>query len=289
MTEPTQILTPVGRIVQGDCFKGRGTDMQGNPLTIKTGPRAGEPRSEWFVALAVRKDDPGWPVLQAAIHQAARAGFPNMFDAQGNCTNPNFSFKYTDGDSQVAGPTGRRPCDNEGFPGHWILKFRSGFAPQCFSRGGASILTDPDSIKRGYYVRISGSVVGNDSPVRPGVYLNLTMVELCGFGEEIKTGPDGAAVFGGAPAGALPPGASPTPLAAPTVPAGAHDFGHPTVVSPSLGSMYVPGAPPPPAPAPDFLNPPKARMYTLGDGKQYTAEQLLAAGWTQQQIDGLSS
>jgi hypothetical protein len=28
-------------------------------------------------------------------------------------------------------------------------------------------------------------------------------------------------------------------------------------------------------------------MYTLGDGKQYTAEQLLAAGWTQQQIDGL--
>lgn len=277
MTEPTNILTPVGRIVQGDCFKGRATDMQGNPLTIKSGPNAGQPRTEWFVALAIPKDDPGWPVLQAAIHQAARAGFPNMFDAQGNCTNPNFSFKYIDGDSQVAGPTGRRPCDNEGFPGHWILKFRSGFAPQCFSRGGASILTDPDSIKRGYYVRISGSVVGNDSPVRPGVYLNLTMVELCGFGEEIKTGPDGAAVFGGTPAGALPPGASPTPLAAPTVPAAAQPV-----------PQTAPGAPPPPAP--DFLNPPAAaRTYTLGDGKQYTAEQLLAAGWTQAQIDGLSS
>jgi hypothetical protein len=100
MTEPTQILTPVGRIVQGDCFKGRDTDMQGNPLTVKTGPRAGEARSEWFVALAVPKTDPGWPAIQAAIHQAAQAGFPTLFDAQGNCTNPNFSFKYTD--------TGRR-------------------------------------------------------------------------------------------------------------------------------------------------------------------------------------
>jgi hypothetical protein len=105
------------------------------------------------------------------------------------------------------------------------------------------------------------------------VYLNLTMVELCGFGEEIKTGPDGAAVFGGTPAGALPPGASPTPLAAPTVPAGAQPV--------------PPAAAAPPPPAPDFLNPPADKLYTLGDGQQYTAEQLLAAGWTPEQIDGL--
>jgi hypothetical protein len=41
----------------------------------------------------------------------------------------------------------------------------------------------------------------------------------------------------------------------------------------------------PAAPPPPFADGPK--LYTLGDGKQYTAEQLLAAGWTQQHIDGL--
>jgi hypothetical protein len=290
MTEAIQILTPVGRIVQGDPFTARETDMQGNPLTIKSGPNAGRPRKEWFVALAIPKADPGWPPILAAIHQAARAGFPNLFDAQGNCSNPNFSFKYIDGDSQVAGATGRKPCDNEGFPGHWILKFKSGFEPQCFSKGGESVLTDPASIKRGYYARIAGSVTGNNSPVRPGVYVNLSMIELCGFGEEIKTGPDGAAVFGGTPAGALPPGASPTPIAAPTVPAGAQP-------TPAAGVPLAPvvpqSAPPAPGdfqatpPLPPFADGPK--LYTLPDGQQYTEQQLVAVGWKPEQIAGLPS
>jgi hypothetical protein len=138
-------------------------------------------------------------------------------------------------------------------------------------------------------------VVGNNSPVRPGVYLNLTMVELCGYGPEIKTGPDGAAVFGGTPAGALPPGASATPLAAPTVPAGAGGIQvgsggiHMKMPEGSVDRM-LPNLPPaaaPPPPAPDFLNPPAGKLYTLGDGKQYTREQLLAANWTQAQIDAL--
>jgi hypothetical protein len=250
--------------------------MQGNPLTIKSGPRAGQPRTEWFIALAIPKTDPGWPAIQAAIHQAARVGFPNLFDAQGGCSNPDFSFKYIDGDSQVPGATGRKPCDNEGFPGHWILKFKSGFEPQCFSQGGKEIITDPSMIKRGYYVRIAGSVTGNNSPVRPGVYVNLSMIELCGYGPEIKTGPDGAAVFGGSPAGNLPPGASATPIAASTAPAGATPAPGDFQATPPIPPFA--DGPPPPAPV---------KIYTLPDGSKFTKAQLLAANWTPEQIAGL--
>ena len=38
-----EILTPVGRIVQGSCFEAKTHDLQGNPLVVKTGPNAGQP------------------------------------------------------------------------------------------------------------------------------------------------------------------------------------------------------------------------------------------------------
>ena len=52
----TQILTPVGRLVQGDCFEPQTTDAEGKPLLIKNGPNAGQPRVEYFMAIAVPKN-----------------------------------------------------------------------------------------------------------------------------------------------------------------------------------------------------------------------------------------
>ena len=197
MSKVTEILTPVGRLVQGDCFEPQTTDAEGRPLVVKHGPNAGQPRVDYFMAIAIPKTDPGFDALYQTIYNEARQSFPSLFDAQGNCINPKFAFKVTDGDSQVPNTRGTKPCDREGFPGHWILNFSGGYAPKCYTAGGAELITDPNMIKRGYYIRIYGSVKGNGSQQQPGIFLNHSMVELVGYGEEIVSGPDGSAISAG--------------------------------------------------------------------------------------------
>ena len=217
----TQILTPVGRLVQGDCFEGQTKDAEGNPLVIKNGPNAGQPRVDYFMAIAIPKTDPEYNDLWAIIHNEARTSFPSLFDASGNCISPKFAFKVVDGDSQVPNTKGVKPCEREGFPGHWVLNFSGGYAPKCYiqENGAYKQVTDPSMIKKGYYIRIAGTVKGNGSQQQPGIFLNHSMVELVGYGEEIVTGPNADAVFGGAPAAQLPAGASATPLAPASAPA----------------------------------------------------------------------
>ena len=123
------------------------------------------------------------------------------------------------------------------------------------------------------------------------------MVELVGSGEEIVTGPDGNAVFGGAPAGVLPAGASATPLA-PATPMAAPA---PQAAAPAPMAAPAPqAAAPTPAPsnvqpAPDFLNPqaaapavPTEVKYLDANGQgPFTEAQLLAAGYTAEMLAGL--
>jgi len=298
----TQILTPVGRLVMGDCFTPQTTDAEGRPLVIKTGPNAGQPRVDFYMGIAIPKTDAGYNDLYATIYNEARVSFPNLFDASGQCLNPKFAFKIIDGDSQIPNSKGNKPCDREGFVGHWILNFSGGYAPKCYvpNNGDLSLATDPAMIKRGYYVRICGSVKGNGSQQQPGIFLNHSMVELVGYGEEIITGPDANAVFGAAPA-ALPQGASATPLApvntmmAPPAnmmpPAGMATTN--VIAPPPLNTM----APPPPAntmmpptpgsvaPAPDFLDPSLRQVNS--NGQVYTVGQLTEAGYTAEAIAAL--
>ena len=265
--EKVTFLTPVGRIVSGDVFKGNDKDAEGRPLTIKNGPNAGQPRKEYFIGLAIPKTDAAWPALEKLIKDTARAAFPAMFDASGNCINPKFAFKITDGDSQVPNSNGKKPCDREGYPGHWVLHLSSGFAPKCFARGGEEAITDESMIRRGYYVRVFGSVRGNGSQQQPGVFLNHSMVELVGYGVEIVVGPSAASVFGEAAPAALPAGASATPLAPATSPAPAAD---PLTT---------------PAPAHDFVNGPATEQkLLLPDGDAKTKSELLALGWPEAAI-----
>jgi hypothetical protein len=252
-TQLTQILTPVGRLVQGDCFEPQTKDSEGKPLLIKNGPNAGQPRVDYYMAIAIPKTDAGFQAIWAQIHGVAKMSFPGLFDAAGNCLNPAFAFKMTDGDSQVPNSKNAKPCDKEGFPGNWILGFSGGFAPKCYTAGGAELITNPDMLKRGYFVRIYGSVKGNGSQQQPGIYLNHSMVEMVGYGEEINSGPSGDAVFGAAPAGALPAGASATPLAnsAPIAQGMAPPQGGPAIAPPANVQ-----------PAPDFLNGPAPAAAT---------------------------
>lgn len=290
-TNRIEILTPVARLVEGDAFTPNTTDAEGNPLKVKSGPNAGQDRVDYYMGVAVPKTDPAAQELINKIYAAARAGFPNLFDTAGNCIKPGFAFKIIDGDSQIPNSRGTRPCDKEGFAGHWIFKFNSGFAPKVYTTGGASVIVNPEELKRGYYVRIYGSVVSNGSTQQPGVHLNLSMVERIAFGEVISSGPDGAAVFGGAPAPTnLPAGATMTP------PAPSATIAQPAAApAPSAPAPAAPVAPAPVAgvqPAPDFLNPPAAAPAPVVEqfsyqNAVYTRDQLAGWGWTAEQINNL--
>lgn len=284
MNDITYITTPIGgRMVSGDAYTPRTTDSNGQPLIIKNGPNAGQPRQEYSVGIAIPKagsarwQDTPWG---QSIMKVARDSFPSMFDPATGELQPGreFSFKVLDGDSQQYNKNGNRNCDKEGYPGNWVLFFSNGGAPRCVSDNGATVLTDP-IIKRGHYVQVHGSVKGNGSAQSPGVYLNLSIICWDAYGPEITTTLDATQVGFGQ--GALPQTASATPVSTgtgfnPAQPAPAHDLVNPATV----GAAVPP--PPPPAPAP------VAEESYLVNGQPYTKSQLLAMpGWTEAHLAGL--
>jgi len=259
MSNENQILTPAARLVQGSCFEEQTKDMDGNPLLVKSGPNMGQPRVSYYIGVAIPKTDAAWPALEAKIKAAAKAGFPTLFDAVGNLVNPQkgFAFKIIDGDDPLN-------AVKEGFSGHWILKFSNGFAPKVYTKGGAEIIVDPEMVKRGYYVRVAGSVKANGSMQQPGVFLNFSMVELIAHGEEIISGPNAQEVFGGTPA-SVPAGATAAPVAN---------------TAPIATSV---------TPAPDFATPPPPviaapakKMTAKANGATY--ESVTSQGWTDEML-----
>lgn len=273
---PTNFTSPVGRLVQGDPFKPRTTDQQGNPLTIKSGPNAGQPRSDYFIAIAVPKDSPEWPAFKALIDAEAKAAWP-----QGQFNSPKFSNKIIDGDGMD--DNGKSNADKPGFAGCWVVRFSSGFAPAIWARSKVLPehmrspdpesfvqVTFPTALKRGYFIRTAGNVAGNQNQQSPGLYLNYNMVELVGYGEEIVSGPTASQAFGAAPA-ALPTGVSAAPTDAPTPSAPA-----PTpTASPGDAPAPYTGYAEPPAPSGPVMTP-KANGVTY--------EAFIAKGWTDEQL-----
>lgn len=263
------ITSPVGRIVMGSLYTPDTTDADGNPLVVKTGPNAGQPRVNYFFALAI-------PKLPGEQHWAQTAWGQQIW-ALGHQEFPqaaqaaDFSWKIVDGDSQqpgklFKGKPGKKPCENEGWPGHWVLKFSGGFAPKVYQQEGAGYVQvmQADFCKTGYYVEVAFNVEGNRSQSSPGVYLNHSMVCFRAYGPEITFGPDVASAgFGSAP---LPAGASITPPACaipmPQVPTATPPLpGVPQIpgVAPAplvpAGSVPMPSVPVPGAPAPIPVTP----------------------------------
>lgn len=203
----TDILTPVGRLVRGSLYNGSDKDAKGVLRVVKTGPNAGQPRVEFFFALAIKKGpEPHWnqTTWGGPIWQCGQAGFP-----QGQANGPLFSWKITDGDSAVPNKRGKIPRDGEGYPGHWVLNFSNGFAPRIFTADGSAEITTPGQVKLGYFIQVAGSVAPNTGE-SPGIYLNPNMVAYAAQGPEIVLGPDASEVgFGQSP---LPPGAQAIPV-----------------------------------------------------------------------------
>src|SRR6478736_3028764 len=216
MNMKTEFLTPVGRIVQGDPMEAQTKNMQGQPLMTQSG----QPTQRYFCALAFPKlvngqPNPEFNELWAKLSQVAAAGFPAL-QSQGALLPPwdprcRFSWKVMDGDG--IDDNNKPNANKEGFAGHWVVKFSSSFAPRCFHAGHYAPheqITDPKAIQRGYYARVAGTIEPNGNAQKPGLYVNLSMVELVIARPDlvITSGPDAGAVFGAAPAAApagLPP------------------------------------------------------------------------------------
>ncbi|WP_287278671.1 hypothetical protein [Ralstonia sp.] len=306
----TEILFPVGRFVMGDLYTPNDKDGEGKPLLVKNGPNTGQPRVEYFLAVAIPKGhERGWweTPWGAQIYQAGAAAFPQAVQAA------SFSWKIEDGDSAVPNRRGRKPCDNEGWRGCWVLKFASGYAPKIVNADGSQELTAPGAVKAGYFVQVFGSVNGNNSSQNPGVRLNPNAVALSGYAEEIVVGRDYASVGFGQGV-QLPPGASSVPvgaMASPPAgmpPAGAPGAGVPGAGMPPAGApgagmppAGVPGAVTPPAgvpgavaPNPAFLQvpgspaptapPPAAARQMTAKAQGATYEMFRSQGWTDDQL-----
>lgn len=318
---PQNFTTPVGRIVQGDPWEPNLTDQDGKPRVYDRGPKMGQPKPQWFIAVAIAKTDPAWPAFHQMLLTEAATAWPSLFPqgANGSCALPTFSFKLIDGDDatpHIDPKTGKswRYCDKEGFPGHWIVKCSSGFAPKVYEEvpagsGTFMEVTDKSRLKAGYYVRVAGQTSSNDQPTKPGIYVNLNMIQIVGQGPEITRGVDAATAFGGAGPAALPPGATPlqpavaggftpAPVSPPAIPPSPAVPSAPTVpphttymtppampvtppapapvVPPHTGYMQAPPAPvTPPPPAGPTLTPAGQAAFPGG-----TYEGFLAAGWT---------
>lgn len=290
MSTRVDLLTPVGRLVAGSLYKPQTTDAEGRPLVVKNGPQAGQPRVDFYFALAIPKGpEQHWNQTPwgQKIWSTGMQAFPG-----GQCNAPSFAWKVADGDSQIPNRKGHKPCDREGYPRHWVLSFSSGFQPKIYNADGTQAITEPEAVKLGYYVQVFGSVAGNDSLQQPGVFLNHGMVALSAYGPEIVVGPDAAAVgFGGQP---LPAGASTAPVSAPFNPAPATPApGAPGAPYAAAAAGMVPSGTGYAAPAavaapivpnPAILQPPPppaapARvMLPAANGATY--EAMVAAGWT---------
>lgn len=280
--EAKQFTSPIGRLVSGSVDEAITEDFDGNPLTIKSGPDQGKPTQRYNFSVAYPKAGTAhWSQvneLGKLIYETGYAHMPRQAPAD------DFSWKVADGDSTKVNKKGNRNCDKEGYPGHWVFHFSSAYPPSTYN-GDGSAPVPAESVKRGHYVQVAGSVVGNESDGNPGVYLNHNMVAHSGFGPEIKSGADPkAAGFGGA----LPPGASkapvsglpgsappppaPLPTRAPPPPAAAAPPPPPVAVQPSAAFI----APPPAPPAP--VGP---KMTATAQG---TYEAYKASGWSDDQM-----
>lgn len=206
------IVSPIGRIVEGDPWTAQEKDSNGQLRIIKTGPNAGKPNPQFYIGLAVPKlvngqNNPDFAAFYALVDQVARAAWPNLFPNGGPCIRQDFAWKVRDGDGFSR--EGKRLADKPGFAGHWIISFASAFAPEIVvetSPGVYAQLTDKELVKRGYYVRVGASIASNESTQTPGLYLNLEKVELKGKGEVINTGISAAQAFGAQAASAVPEG-----------------------------------------------------------------------------------
>lgn len=289
----TDILTPVARLVSGHPMISYPVlDKMNQPRLMATG----EPMNSTSIGLAFAKgteqhwNETAWG---APIWNAGMVAWPN-----GEFNAPTFAWKVTDGDSQIPNKKGNKPCDNDGWQGHWVVFLSTMFSIPSYHVGRYEphqVIQDKNEVKTGDYVRASFNVTGNNvkGPVEsPGMYINPVMLELSRAGIAIVSAnaPSASAAFGEVapvvPANALVDNSVATPTAQPTAQVQpqptaqvqpAHDLVQP---QPTPGANVTP--------PPVVTAPPVVEESYIVDGKPFTKTQLLAMpGWTEAHLTNL--
>ncbi len=200
-----ELTTPVGRLVGGSPYQGDTKDFDGNPLP--------DGRVSYTLMIAIPKgSEQAWTQTEwgAAIYNQAVADFDDQ-----TVQRPDFAWKIIDGDSGVPNKRNKIPNQREGFPGHWVMTFRTDFKVGIFSMLSGQLIEvlEDAAVQKGYFVQIQGKVKGNGNQNNPGVYLNPSNLCLIAYGDVIKGESQQDANSAGFGGGALPPGASTAPPA----------------------------------------------------------------------------
>jgi len=278
----TYFTTPAGRYVSGSIDIAKTKDHKGNPKMIKNGVDAGKPTQSFDFGIAIPKrgeasfKDAAWckPIFDSAVK-----AWPN-----GQWQLPGFSWKIVDGDSTVPNTKMKRPCDSEGYPGHWVIYFSSNKAPQTVDRTGDSQI-DSKSIKKGDWIQVAGSTCTNNDADKPGMYMNHSIVSFQWAGDPITSGPDPSTLgFGATPP---PAGASTTPTGSFTAPAPAAPVAT-AQAAPAPAMAPAPAAPTPAVPHAAILSPPRpaappappAGPTMTAKANGFTYQNYIANGWT---------
>jgi hypothetical protein len=276
------ITLPPGRLVRGSLYKPTTTDMQGNPLVVKNGQNAGQPREDWYCEIAISKaGEQHWAhtTWGKDLYQVGATDFPQAVQRQ------DFAWKVIDGDSTAMNQGNKVYRDIPGYAGCWVVRLSSGYKSPLFTGQAGAWVQQPqeDFVKLGDFIQAAVTIKGNGQAQKPGVYINHSMFAFIGYGQRIVSGPDAnSAGFGQAP---LPPGVMATPPAGAPMPAAPS-------TPPIPGMPPAPGAPapimpPPAAPAPAAPPLPAAAPADplVGvPGAAHTVASLRAAGWTDDQI-----
>ena len=285
-----EILFPVGRMIGGSMYKPQPkTDRKTKlPVMARDGVT---PVVSYSFGLAIPKQgEQHWSQTQwgAMIKQVGDTANPGISQ------RPDYAWKIIDGDSTIPNTKNKRPADQEGYKGNWVIWFSQGWAPKLVNANGTIDLTEPDSVMPGYFLEVLGSVAPNNSVDSPGVYLNPVCVALAGYGERIESSGINAAAVGFG-AGRPVAGMSQTPVAGMVAAPGvshavgvSHTVGVSHAPNPPAGAvgqpapMNGPGAPvntaflaPPPPPKPAHV------MTAAATG---TYDQYVAAGWSDAQM-----
>lgn len=272
------ILFPVGRMIGGSMYKPQPkTDRKTKlPVMARDGVT---PVVSYSFGLAIPKQgethwsQTQWGAIIKSVGDTANPGISQR---------PDYAWKIVDGDSTIPNTKNKRPADQEGYKGNWVIWFSQGWAPKLVNANGTIDLTEPDSVMPGYFLEVFGSVAPNNSVDSPGVYLNPVCVALAGYGERIESsGIDAAAVGFGA--GRPVAGMSQTPVAGMVATPTAH------TPNPTAGATWQPasGSVGQPVNAPvntAFLEPPPKPARVMTPTATGTYEQYLAAGWSDVQM-----
>lgn len=304
---PVPLNTGVGRFIGGSCYTGSTTDDKGQPKVYKTGAKAGQPRTDYSVGIALPKTQAGHWANEpwgAVIWAEGHAAWPG-----GQAQRKDFAWKIIDGDSTEPNKKMKRPCDQAGYPGHWVLWFGGTTPPPVAVAisGPAQWNDQPGTCMPGDYIEIRGSVSSNESDQTAGMYLNIDAVCLRAYHPEGRIATQqidlATAGFGATPlpagavvqpvGNALPPAAPPAPGASPSTPAAPPVPAAPasapaappapttTAVTPNpaiLGAPAPVSVPPAPVPSPVVTPPTAPAVRTLKNGGVY--DDWIKVGWT---------